>query len=112
MTKTIDFDAFRQEKSKEPIALVIGGETYMLPGSLPAAVAIDVIRMRDRLDGSDGNSAVPIEELDTIGKSVFSEGTWRAILVKHQLTVDEMGELFKRTLEAYTGSASDPTTAG
>ena len=104
-SNVIDFDAFRAEQKNEPKTLRIGGVDYELPASLPAAIAIDAIRLKEQMGDDD---AVPITELNSIGESVFGPETWRAVIVKHRLGVEEMGDLFKMVLERYTGNGDGP----
>ena len=105
MTRTVDFDAFRAEQTDEPVKFTIDGETYDLPSSLPAAVAVDVIRLRAT---SGENADVPIETLDLFGRSVFGEGMWRMLLEKHRVTMKEVPALLEKVLEIYSKEDEDP----
>lgn len=99
MTKVIDFDAFRAERKREPVVLRIGGVDYILASSMPASVAVDVIRLRRDI-GEDED--VPLEVLDEMGRAVFGETVWRDLLADHRLEVDELGDLLQMVLAAYT----------
>lgn len=109
MSKTIDFDAFRQERNREPVHLVIGGITYDLPPSIPAAVAIEVIALKKDL-GEETD--VPVDTLSMIGKAIFGESLWAKVLAEHRVDLDELPMLIGMVLEAYSpvvkDDASDP----
>lgn len=98
MSNLIDFDAFRAEQEGEPIQLKIGGVVYDLPTSMPAAVALDLIRLRKDL-GEDED--VPPEALEKLATSIFGSVLLREILDRNRLTLPEMAELLQRVFEAY-----------
>lgn len=109
MSQTIDFDAFRAEQAKVPVKLRIGGVEYDLPSSLPAAVAVDMIHLKSRF-GDD--SDVPIEILDTFGRSIFGPDLWVTVLTTHRIEVNELGDLIQMVLAAYSPKEpADPPTA-
>lgn len=99
MTRTVDFDAFRAEQHEEPVVFKIGGEVYFLPSSLPAAIAVDVIRLRAET-GDRGE--VPLETLNTFGVACFGEELWRTVLDKHRVTIAEIPTLLEKVLEVYS----------
>ena len=41
----IDFDAARAEREEEPLLLRAYGETYELPGAMPASLMLDIVRL-------------------------------------------------------------------
>jgi hypothetical protein len=100
--RVVDFDAFRAEQEKNPVFFKIGGEKYQLPDTLPASVAIGLIRWRADV-GEDGE--IPVEAIDTFGRAIFTEALWTTILDKHRLTVDEIPVLLQNVMEVYTGEA-------
>ncbi len=100
--RVVDFDAFRAEQEKNPVFFKIGGEKYQLPDTLPASVAIGLIRLRANV-GDEGE--IPEEAIDKFGRSIFGEDLWQVVLDKHRLTVDEIPVLLQRVLEVYTGEA-------
>lgn len=109
MTRTVDFDAFRAEQQKEPVHLVIGGETYNLPPSMPASIAVEIISMQQQFQDEDD---VPINVLNTMGEAVFGTDLWRTILVKHRIEVEELPDLLQMVLAVYSkDGASDPQKA-
>lgn len=98
MSKTIDFDAFRAERAEKPIPLKIGGKSYDLPPSMPAAIAVDLIHLK--IDISE-KADVPVDMLDKVGRAVFGPEIWVTVLEEHRITVDELGPLIEMVLEAY-----------
>lgn len=109
MTRTVDFDAFRAERDDEPVEILIGGERYQLPASLPAIIAIDMIHLKST---TDAGAEVSVEMLNKVGNSVFGEDVWRELLGKHRIQVDELGELIQMVLKVYSpGAEEDPTVA-
>lgn len=104
MSNVIDFDAFRAEQQEEPKVFKIGGENYPLPPSLPAALAVDIIRLKATLgEGAD----VPLEVLDNFGRSIFGEEIWRVVLDKHRLTVAEIPHVLEMVIAEYNGEDGD-----
>jgi len=99
MTRTVDFDSFRAEQHDEPVVFMIGGETYFLPSSLPAAIAVDVIALREK---TGENGEVPLETLNIFGEATFGKGLWRVVLDKHRVTIAEIPSLLEKVLEVYS----------
>src|ERR1035437_2480452 len=98
---TIDFDAFRAEQEHKPLLLVVGGKTYELPASLPAALALDLIRLKDAV-GEDGEMAA--EQVAILGGSLFGgEDKFISVLRDAMITMDEVPALLQKVLEAYQG---------
>lgn len=107
MTRTIDFDQFRSEQKEDPVNFIIGGETYVLPPALPAALALDVMRMQELQEDEDAD--VPPEVMEKLGRSLFGETMWSQLLQKHRITVDEIGPLMEKVMEAYTAPPKEET---
>lgn len=99
MTRTVDFDAFRAERKDEPVLFKIGGKTYELPSSLPAAIAVDVIRLR-AVEGDEAE--VPLDVLETFGAAMFGKEIWEQLKDEHRLTMSELPRLLEMVLEVYT----------
>jgi len=87
VVRTVDFDAFRAEQKGVPLRFKIGGDVYDLPSSLPAAVAIDVIRLKSQL-GDSGE--VPLEALEQFGVAIFGKELWDTVLDRHRVTIEEL----------------------
>lgn len=93
---TIDFDAFRAERAAEPLTLRLGGKDYTLPPALPAAIALDLIRMRKE----KGDTAeVPPEEIERFARLILGEQGEEIIAA---VSIDELGKLLIRLLEVYS----------
>lgn len=97
--RTVDFDSFRAEQKEEPIVFIIDQEEYFLPGSIPASLAVDVIRMQTKLSDDD---EVPTEQVDSFGRSLFGPSIWELLLRKHRITVTELSPLLEQVMKAYT----------
>lgn len=105
MTRVIDFDAFRAEQKAEPIMLKLGGHTYPLPSSLPATLALDVIRK----NGVDSEAELGPGELVTMGEGIFGGSEqFNAILSENSITMEELPELFKMVFATYNGEPEVP----
>jgi len=107
MSRTIDFDAFRAERTAaDPVTVRIGGASYDLPASLPASLALDAIRISDaQLAGED----VKEKDLVNIGTAIFgSIAKFREVLEKGHVGIDELGDLMKMILDAYTDEVAPP----
>ena len=103
----IDFDAFRAEQKAEPMLLKIGGKTYKLPPSMPAALALDIVRLK-ALEGDDAN--VQVEDLLKVGSALFGgEAQFQSILAEGGITMDELPELLKKVITAYSPSPNRET---
>lgn len=108
MTRTVDFDAFRAEQKLEPLALKIGGKTYDLPPSLPAALALDVIRLNETMQKDEEPK---VEDLLRIGAALFGGSEqFHSVLTEAGVSLEELGDLIQMVVEAYTGTA-DPNPA-
>ena len=99
MPRIIDFDAFRAEQKHEPVFLKIGGTTFEMSPTLPASVAIDVVRLKHDIDDS---KEVPVEALQAIGEAVFGAEIWERLLREQRLTVNEIPSLIIKVIEIYS----------
>ena len=109
MTKTIDFDAFRSEQKVEPVVLVLGGKSYEMPAALPAALALDIMRLREV---SDDTSKVKPEDLLMVGAALFGGADqFRTVISEARVTMDELPDFVKFVLDAYTSAVADPNPA-
>ena len=102
MPDLIDFDAFRAENLEEPVHLKIGGKVYDLPPSIPAMVALDIIRLQMTIGAK---ADVPPQVLNDMGTSLFGPEHFREIVDVNRLTVKELGELITHVLQVYSGVA-------
>ncbi len=105
MTKVIDFDAFRAEQNAEPLILKIGGHEYELPASIPATLALDIIRRNP----DESNVEIEANELATMGDKVFGgREAFNRILDENGITMAELPDLFKMVFAMYNGASDDP----
>ena len=101
MTKVIDFDAFRAEQEAEPVVLRVNGHEYALPSSIPASLALDIIRRNP--DSSDVE--LRADELATMGDKIFGgKETFDKIVEENGITMEELPELFKMVFATYNGT--------
>lgn len=109
MSRTIDFDAFRAERAKDPILLTIGGKQYELPPSMPASLALDVMKMRETLGGDAEPS---IDDLLKFGGALFGgRDKFQTVLEESGLELSELPDLVQMVVEAYTsGAPGNPAT--
>lgn len=110
--EVIDFDAWREERkieateAPEAPQIKVGGKTYSLPPTIPATVALDVVRFK-RAKGDD--ATVPANMLINIGESLFGEEEFQAILKENKLDLDQLGQLLMMAFRAYDPSEGDDT---
>jgi hypothetical protein len=102
MSGLVDFDAFRSEQKAEPVQLRIGGQVYDLPPALPAALALDIIRLQDE-GGNDAD--VPVAKLEEFGRQLFGGDLFRTVIETHSITLPELPELMRQVLAAYDTGA-------
>lgn len=106
MTRTIDFDAFRSEQKADPVTLVLGGKTYEMPASLPASLALDIVRLHD---GTEEEDEVKIDDLLHLGAGLFGgDEKFRGVLDAGHVTMDELPDFMKLILDFYTNAVTPP----
>lgn len=92
---TIDFDAYRAEQKEEPLKLRLGGKEYLLPPSLPAPLALDLIALRKE----HGDSAkLAAEDVERFARKLLGDSAEEII---SKLSLAELGELLQRLLSVY-----------
>lgn len=107
MTSTIDFDAFRREQTPQaPIKVKVGGVEYELAASLPASLALDIVRLAET---QSKDAEVSPEDLMGIGSGLFGGRlAFRAVLENGRVTLEELPDFMKMIIEAYTDETADP----
>lgn len=104
----IDFDAFLEEQKRQhpvdPIIFRVGGREYQLPGSLPAVVALDIVRLKKN---QDANKQADPEVLVGIGEAMFGATQFREILVDNQLSIENLGELITQAFSTYKAAKAE-----
>lgn len=107
MTRTIDFDKFRSEQQDppEPVVLRLGGKEYDLPASLPAALALDIVRLQ-ATKGDDADFSE--NDVQRLGSALFGgEERFTRILADGAVTIEEMPELIQQVLAMYGSGGSN-----
>lgn len=105
MTRTIDFDKFRAEQHNEPVVLRLGGKDYELPSSLPAALALDIVRLQAVNPDAEFSEA----DVERLGAALFGgEERFVQILADGAVTIEEMPELIQQVLQAYGSGGPRP----
>lgn len=104
MTRVLDFDAFRSEKKEEPLVLKLGGKTYDLPPSMPASLAVDIVRMHaEGLDDSELIKQDPAA-LHRLGAEMFGGSeVFSRVLTDGAVTLTELPDLLLQVLQMYAG---------
>jgi hypothetical protein len=97
--RTIDFDAFRREQKSEPITILIGGESYQIGSDMPAAVALEVIALRNQL-GDDADIAP--EKIGELAKQLLGDELLDTLVNKHRLTTPELAVLVVQVFGEYS----------
>jgi hypothetical protein len=97
--RTIDFDAFRREQKSEPITILIDGESYQIGSDMPAAVALEVIALRQQI-GDDADVAP--EKIGELATSLFGEELLNTLVTKHRLTTPELAVLVVQVFGEYS----------
>lgn len=103
--KVIDFDAWRAERlaregsvEPDPVYFRIGGKDYEMPHEPPAAIVLDIIRLKEAL----GNDAeVSVEALMGIGTGIFGRDQWDEMLRENKLGATELGDVIIQAFHAW-----------
>lgn len=122
--RRLDFDAFRRERTGEPVVVALGGVEYLLPPQLPAATALDIIALNKTAVPCDKHAptmqpgcedcvnpdATP-EQIFELADPLFGKGQLRKIAADHDLDVDELGDLIIHTFQLYNSDTPSPNRA-
>ena len=117
-SRRLDFDSFRRERTGEPVIITLGGVEYLLPPSLPAATALDIIALyrnaepcakhapmvAPECEECKNPDATP-DQLFTLAEPLFGKGVLRTIAADHALSMDELGDLIIRVFKMYNEDA-------
>lgn len=103
MPRYLDFDAFRKEVAGEPVRVKVYGKTYTLRPQLPARVMVDILR----LQVEQGDGEMPPTAVLTIADALLTRPVFEEILANDDFTVEDMGELIKHLMGAYTGGEAE-----
>lgn len=109
MSRLIDFDAARAERTKEPLMLRAYGQTFELPGSLPAGLFLDIVAMEEAR-GSD--SEVTFKDSLSLLQRVFPPAVLDQLLESDDFGVDDFTELAALVVQNYMAMRANRETAG
>jgi hypothetical protein len=100
----IDFDAAREERADEPLVLRAYGETFELPGAMPASVLLDVVRWQEER-GDDGD--LTVADSVSILRRMLPEDVLDALLERPDFSTDDLSDLVRLVAGAYSGEAGE-----
>jgi hypothetical protein len=101
----IDFDAYRAEQAEEPVLLKVGGKEYTLPTSLPASIALEIVRM----NAAGPDAEVSEAYLERLGRAMFGGDQFVEIIEANNITLKELGPLITMAMAAYGGGEATVT---
>jgi hypothetical protein len=102
-----DFDAFQQERKKDPLRVVIFGEEYDLPSKPPASVMLSVLRMQANGTADD---EVPATEIVALSEALIGRANLDKMATHSDFDLDTLGEMVKWIMAIHAGQ--DTTVAG
>ncbi len=105
----IDFDAARAERTKEPLMLRAYGQTFELPGSLPAALFLDIVALEEA-KGVDAE----VTFKDSLGllQRVFPPAVLDQLLESDDFSVDDFIELAALVVKTYMATPAAKEASG
>jgi hypothetical protein len=100
----IDFDAARAERTKEPLILRAYGQEFVLPGSMSAALFLDILRMEAER-GQDAEVSVK----DAIGllRRVLPDEVLEDLTARPDFGLDDLIALAGMVTKAYSNTAEN-----
>lgn len=108
-SRLIDFDAARAERVKEPLMLRAYGQTFELPGSLPAALFLDIVALEEA-KGTAGE--VTFKDSLALLQRVFPQDVLDQLLESDDFSVDDFTELAGLVVRTYMETPANKETAG
>ena len=119
--RRVDFDAARKERNLVPLEVLVGGEVYLLPASLPAALAMEIVDLKHIQDEAAARkpalskkeqqelNTLSFEKLLELGGELFGgRDAMMELSKKHALGIDELGELLNQVFDAYNTEVLSP----
>ena len=103
MSKTIDFDAYRQEKEKENITIKAFGEKLVLPPSPPLSTMEKVLSFYNK---AGGQAEIPESEVIEMIKALLGTDKYRK-LADNGMTVEEAEWLIVEIYKYYNPKKDD-----
>lgn len=102
--RLVDFDAARKERTKEPLILRAYGREFELPGSMSAALFLDVLRMEEER-GAD--TEVTVADATKLLKRVLPGDVLESLIAEPDFSLDDLIELAGMVTQAYSNSPGD-----
>ena len=103
MSRHLDFDRARAERNEEPVTLTVGGEKFVLPAKVTAAVGLELMRMA----AGDKEADVTFSDMKKLVVGIFGEKDCERLLaIEPRLSLDELAEIV-RWVMAQWGMAED-----
>lgn len=99
----IDFDAARAERRQEPLRLRAFGQEFDLPGSMPASLFLDVVRMEKE---QGGQSVLTTKDAIGLLSRVLPADVLDSLVAMPTFTLDDLIDLARMVMAAYTGGAA------
>jgi hypothetical protein len=97
--RLIDFDAARAERVQEPLYLRAFGQEFELPAEMPAALALDIIRLQtERGDESE----ISLAETLNLLRRVLPKAVLDDLTAQDDFSAEDFGELTHMVLSAYS----------
>jgi hypothetical protein len=108
-SRLIDFDATRAERTKEPLMLRAYGQTFELPGSLPAALFLDIVALEETK-----GAGAEVTFKDSLGllQRVFPPDVLDRLLESDDFSVDDFTELAALVVQTYMTTPGQESTSG
>jgi hypothetical protein len=101
-SRFIDFDAARAERENEPLLLRAYGRDFELPGSMPASVLLDVLRMQ--ADYGD-NAEVTVKDAFGILRRILPVDVLDALTAREDFSAEDFVDLAQMVMQAYQGES-------
>ena len=100
----IDFDAARAERVEEPLLLRAYGQTFELPGSMPASVLLDIVRLQEELSE---DAEVSAKDAHSLLRRMLPEEVLDELLEHEDFSTDDFTELVKMVMSAYVRGGAE-----
>lgn len=104
----IDFDAARAERVQSPLRLRAFGQEFELPGSMPASLFLDVVRMEKE---QGGESVLTTKDAIGLLSRVLPADVLDNLVAQPGFTLDDLIDLARMVMAAYTGADSGEAPA-
>jgi len=97
----IDFDAARAERADESLLLRAYGQTFELPGSMPASVLLDIVRLHADL-GAGGE--IPSTDVAGLLRSMLPGDVLDVLLERADFSTQDLEQLLRLVMQSYMAS--------